>query len=60
MKVDLLHLLIRYLDAFGIIFFVQVSTDTQAGCGTRVTNEVQNGVVIDKRLSSPVAADRGE
>ena len=25
-----------------------------------MTNEVQNGVVVDERLSSPVIADRGE
>ena len=59
-EVDLLHLVVRYFDAFAILFLVEPCTDAQAGCGTRGSNEVQNGVVVEERLSGPVVADEGE
>jgi len=59
-EVDLLHLLIRYLDAFAVLFGVESGTDAQAGCGTCGANEVQDGFVVDEGLCSPVTADEGE
>src|SRR5512135_3434057 len=57
---DLPHLFLRDLDPRGIDTLIEFACDFQTRLGRRRCNEVDDRLVTDQRLASPVLADERE
>ena len=59
-EVDLLHLLIGYLCALGVVLSVKAGTDAQPSLGARRAYEIEDRVVVSQGLRRPVLANERE
>ena len=57
---DLFELLVGNFDADLIVIGVQHCLDSEPGARLRATDEIDDGLIVDQRLSSPVQADKRE
>ena len=56
-EVDRLEFFIADLNPFGVAVVVHVTSDLKAGFGGRRGDQIDNHLVTDQRLTSPILAD---
>ena len=60
MQLQATHLLIRDFNPHGIFSLVEFRFHAQAGVGSSIANQLNDGLESPKRLSSPVTGDVAE